>query len=628
MLPGDAAHYTTLEIDRRAARAGGGAGARHPRRPPRRVDLHPVRADGPAIAACACAPRSSTAATTPRLWALVDGYYWCGPRGAALHARRRARASPTPSFSLLTINDAYATVPVPRGVGALQRRADQLHRRGEVHRRDDGGLPVRDQVSAAGMKRTIVPPRGYDDLRALHRGGRPQGRRRRGRPGARGAPQVLGEKVVTLTGKVERPGRRAPRRRARGEHPVIARARWPTPVEKRTPWTQVGARRPTARSAPRCRPARSYVVEVARLRAEGRSRRTSPPLAADTDLGTFTLPSTATVHLQRAGRREPSPSTRRSSSCPPTRRPRPRWPARCTAASPPARRGWARRRARRRPATGCWCRTAPATAEVPVGHFYVYAFHGPVLRRWAARLSTVTAPATQTAHLHAAQLALQPAGTLSADFHVHGAASFDSSHPRPRSRALVLRRRTRRDRRHRSRRGRRLRRAGRRRSGCDQRMTAVTGVETTGHIPFLRHPELRLPAGDRALQLLAAHATTRRCRATAAPSTSWSSRASSSTRTKAALRAARRSSSSTTPGPTRSSAATSASRARSRSTCAKDLPTDDDGTSAGIFVRTPDGGAHLRQRRPPRAGGDERLRQRPATCSTARSGSTCSTRGS
>ncbi len=62
-----------------------------------------------------------------------------------------------------------------------------------------------------------------------------------------------------------------------------------------------------------------------------------------------------------------------------------------------------------------------------MGRFYLYAFKGPF---WTIDRETVMLGASDTTvDLVLHKLALQPLGTVGADLHVHGAASFDSSLP-------------------------------------------------------------------------------------------------------------------------------------------------------------------------------------------------------
>ncbi len=71
---------------------------------------------------------------------------------------------------------------------------------------------------------------------------------------------------------------------------------------------------------------------------------------------------------------------------------------------------------------------------VPPGEFYVYATHGPF---WSLARQRVTLEpgASSEIEFELEPLELLPSGALSADFHVHGGASFDSSLP-DRDRAL------------------------------------------------------------------------------------------------------------------------------------------------------------------------------------------------
>lgn len=131
-----------------------------------------------------------------------------------------------------------------------------------------------------------------------------------------------------------------------------------------------------------------------------------------------------------------------------------------------------------------------ATIAMPEGEFSVYAFRGPFFTLQQQALTTTGAPVTLDFTLR--DLSLRPQGTLSADLHVHGAASFDSSIPdETRVLAFVatdtdvliatdhdvvydyaevasaL--------------------------GVGDRLVTVAGVETTGHVPYLRVPNDPFP---------------------------------------------------------------------------------------------------------------------------------------
>jgi hypothetical protein len=132
-------------------------------------------------------------------------------------------------------------------------------------------------------------------------------------------------------------------------------------------------------------------------------------------------------------------------------------------------------------------RAGASTFSVPPGRFFVYAYHGPfyTLARATVDVAEATTPAPITLTLTA--LPIAPPGTLSADLHVHGAASFDSAIPDA-DRVLsfaaadvgvivasdhdvvgnydatiaAL--------------------------GLGDRVSAISAVETTGHVPWLRVP--------------------------------------------------------------------------------------------------------------------------------------------
>jgi hypothetical protein len=135
--------------------------------------------------------------------------------------------------------------------------------------------------------------------------------------------------------------------------------------------------------------------------------------------------------------------------------------------------------------------TGSVSFAAPAGEYLAYATHGPF---WSlAREPLTVEPGVETAlDFTLAPLDLLPAGALSGDFHVHGAASFDSSLP-DRDRALsfvasdvnvivatdhdvVTDYQT-----------------AVRDLGIGDRVHVVPGVETTGHILFYRPPGSEVP---------------------------------------------------------------------------------------------------------------------------------------
>ncbi len=482
VLPDDAAKYTSLTIiDERPARVAvevkGTLQNRKDILVYTRYELTP----------CDHGVRARTEivnkGTDTQLWMLGDGYWW-GNREPLPFAPGIGSGWTHAPFTLSSINDVVRTFPFM----SANSHSDQHVSYSAVSCTDktmEGfHSPV---VSFAGLKRTVVPPRGYltfDRYFAVA-------------PGSSVAEatdltmeirrQVLGEKFVTLTGKVERMG--ALKLDSERETMIlVSEGTEATPVEKRTPWTTAV---PNDRGlfSMRVPAGKSYFAEVHSF-GQKQIGRDFPNVAEDLDLGTFTLNSTARVTFEvkdadtLAGLDAeifvvPADAAMKAklagslmgqfTTCSPWLGPPP-------GASPACNR--------------ILVREGTVTAEVPVGKFYIYAFHGPF---WTLSRQTVELTATnQTLSFNLRKLALPLTGTVGADLHVHGAASFDSSIPdldRVLSFAaseldvivatdhdvvydysdLV------------------------KQLGLSGRMTAITGVETTGHIPWMRIPNYGFP---------------------------------------------------------------------------------------------------------------------------------------
>lgn len=131
-----------------------------------------------------------------------------------------------------------------------------------------------------------------------------------------------------------------------------------------------------------------------------------------------------------------------------------------------------------------------ATAEVPLGKYDIFAFHGPF---WSLGKQEVDFTGDQTIDFTLAPIPnLKPTGALAADLHVHGARSFDSSIP-DEDRVLsfaasnldviigtdhdVIGDYS----------------ATVQSLGLQDTLSAVWGLETTGHIPFLMVPGYGFP---------------------------------------------------------------------------------------------------------------------------------------
>lgn len=127
------------------------------------------------------------------------------------------------------------------------------------------------------------------------------------------------------------------------------------------------------------------------------------------------------------------------------------------------------------------------TVAVPPGRYDIFAVVGPFSTLAAARGVTVDPGTGQSILLELERLPLQPEGSLSADFHVHGAASFDSMQGHTdRMRAFLA--------------------SGlqviastdhdvvwdyaeaREALNADERLHLLVGVEATGHVLFKWHP--------------------------------------------------------------------------------------------------------------------------------------------
>lgn len=487
VLPDDTAHYTSLElVDERPARVAvivKGSLGRTAVKVYTRYELTP----------CDRGVRVRTeiinGGTDDELWSLVDAYYWGGRSALPFSPDFITKDGKTysgfgyPSFGLTTINDVYRPMPFIAASG---------------HTSDDHvsaiatamctAVPMEgfnsDQISAAGLVRKIVPPRGYEVFERFIAVGDSKGVAGAVDVALDVRRQVFGEKLVTLTGKVERVGALGGDREA---SVLVTEGTLATAVDRRNHWTQAvpAADGTFSAKVPAGKP---YVVEVHSF-GQKQVEREFPPVSSDTDLGAFTLPSTATVHFtvqddqarlvdaeifvvpadeaERA--RVAGTFHGRFTSCSP-------WLGAPPGASPACNR--------------VLVRAGAATAEVPLGHYYFYAFKGPfwTLGREAR---TVTASATNVS-FSLTKLPLQPAGTVTADLHVHGAASFDSSIP-DYDRVLSF-------------------------SASDlevivatdhdvvydysrilqalaltDRMTAVSGIETTGLVPFMFIPNYPYP---------------------------------------------------------------------------------------------------------------------------------------
>lgn len=483
LLPRDAAFYTSIEIiDERPTRVA--------------VQVKGTLDGIPSVpivtryelTACDRGVRARTeivnGSTNTETWAMVDGFYWSG-REALPFTPVAGEGFIHSSFGLTTINGAFHLFPYLAAAGHSSDDEISAISLASCTEKTLEGFQS-DQISAAGLVRQVVPPRGslvYERYLAVAES-----------KGIEGAvdlalevrKQVLGEQYVTLTGKVERMGTTT-FDAEREASVLISEGTLTTEVGARIPWTQVVPKADGTFSA-RVPVGKKLVVEA---HAFGRKQveREYAAVSADTDLGSFVLPATGSVSFRVEDNTRSLIDAEifmvpvddaetakvvgtlhgRFATCAP-------WLGSPTGASPACNR--------------VLVHNGLATADVPVGRFDIYAFHGPY---WSlARQTVEVTGGPQVVTFSLRNLNLKPMNTLAADLHVHGAASFDSSipdtdrvlsfaasdldvvistdHDVVQDYARIVRE-----------------------LGLQNRMTTVVGVETTGHIPFLMVPGYGFP---------------------------------------------------------------------------------------------------------------------------------------
>ncbi|MEN9798006.1 MAG: hypothetical protein RL653_1702 [Pseudomonadota bacterium] len=481
ILPGDSVRYTKLEIlDERPARVAVQVSGTLDGRPDHKVyTRYEVRPCEPGIR---IRTEIVNGAPDNAMWALSDGFYW-SKREPLPFTPGEGVGFNHPSFNLLTINGAYRTAPFLASTPVTDPAAS--YALVACNQQVIEGFQS-DVVSTGGLVRTVVPPRGYQVYERFLGVAA-------GRDAAAGASlaqevrgKLFGEKTVVLSGKVEAPASLA----GSGFRTsvLVLEGTAETPAEKRVPWSQAV---PGEDGAFRVRvPAgKPWVVEVHHFGKKS-VERVFDAVNADADLGTFTLPATAKVRLEVSDTLSGAwldsevflvaadDATRTGAagtfhgqmgSCSPWLGPPP-------GASPACNR--------------VLVRSGVAEFEAPLGKFHLYAFKGPF---WTlARRTETFTPAGGTYAFRLRELAVQPQGTITADLHVHGAASFDSSLP-DRDRVLsfaatdldvavatdhdvvydystVVAE-----------------------LGLQQKLSTVTGVETTAHIPWFKIPGSDFP---------------------------------------------------------------------------------------------------------------------------------------
>ncbi len=486
VLPRDAALYTSLEIiDERPARQAVAVQVKGtldgiPSVPiVTRYELTP----------CDRGVRARTeivnGSTNTQTWSLVDGYYW-GGRGELPFAPGPGSGFGHPSFGLGTINGVYR--PFPYMAAAGHGGDDDISAMSTTSC-TEGTLEGfhSDQLSAAGLKRQIVPPRGSLIFERFFAVADAKGVGQAIDLALEIRKQVLGEQFITLSGQVERMGG-GTFDAEREASVLVAEGTLTTDPKLRVEWTQVVPAADGSFSV-RVPTGKSYVVEA---HAFGRKQveREYANLSADTDLGSFVLPATGTLTFHVEDKATTAGIDAELFLVPADDAEAPNFVGslhgRFTTCAP-----WLGSPAGASPACNrVLVHDGDVTVEVPVGRFDVYAFHGPF---WSLAKQTVNVlGGPQRVAFGLTRLALKPPGTVSADLHVHGAASFDSSIPN-RDRVISF--------------------AASdldviigtdhdvvmdyaqivKDLGLQDRMSTVVGLETTGLIPFLMVPGYGFP---------------------------------------------------------------------------------------------------------------------------------------
>lgn len=420
-----------------------------------------------------------------QVYALSDGFYWS--------LRETLPFTPTTgtgfdhqSFDLLTINEAYKSTPLMAASGHSTPAASYA----VVGCNQDSLEGFQSEgVSTVGLPRTVLPPREYaiyERFLAVA----PRGDVAGAADIAQGMrARLYGDQTLVLRGRVKNPAPGKPLTE-RESSVLISAGRLSNSIGERTPLSQVVPAADGSFSA--VVPVHSsYVVA---LHSFGRrvAEVESVDVSGDRDVGTLELPAVARVTATVQDTKSAMPldaevfvipadeATRLATigtlhgqfgSCAPWLGPPPGQSPACNRFLVAAK-------------------GSDGPVQIPMGRYHLYAFHGPFYT--LGRQTVDLQPGDVAVQFKLTPLDLKPMGSLSADLHVHGAGSFDSSIP-DRDRVLSF--------------------AATnvdviiatdhdvahdysgivRELGLDTTLATVVGVETTGHIPFLYAPGLTFP---------------------------------------------------------------------------------------------------------------------------------------
>ena len=484
ILPGDEVNYTSLEIlssgpDLAAVQVRGALLGRPQVKVATRYEVRP------------CEPglriRTEYVNRGPdaELWMSADALYWSG-REALPFTPAAGHGFAHKSFNLLTIGDAFETLPFVAASGHSTPAANYALVGCNVSSIE--GFQS-DQVSSAGPARRIVPARDYVVFERFLAAAPGADVSRAAGVALLARGQLFGEASALLKGRTVRVGG-APVGGAEVEAMVIATD------ENHVPWNQVV---PGADGAFEFRvPAnhdytltvRAFAHDVASATVHVGTDDTAAPDIAVPLVGSLTLtvtdaatgqPTDARVVLVPSDAATAAATSGESVGYAPTGSFQ---PVCAPLLGPP-----------NGPSPACnqilvRAGPTPTKVDVPSGNYHVYATAGPFATLAHQLVSVKTSDVPVTLSVQA--LAVQPAGTLSADFHVHGRPSFDSSIP-DLDRALAFS-------------------AARvdviaatdhdavgnydaamTALGLSSKITVLGGLETTGHTPWFTNPGSILP---------------------------------------------------------------------------------------------------------------------------------------
>jgi hypothetical protein len=353
------------------------------------------------------------------VWSNADGYWW-GGRSMMPFSSSPGEGFFHPRFGLGTINDVFRDIPFV--VGSSHSAPASAIATVPCNVRELEGFQS-GQVSANGTKRRIIAPREYEIYERFIAV----------RPGAGAAPgvdialelrrQLHGEPFGTVGGVVVLDGGRRSALGDQGRAAVlISEGTLADPPEARTPWTEVVPRTDGTFEA-RVPAGRTYVIEVI---AFGRSTLAVQKDVGDAalDVGELRVPASGAVTIgatidgtsdvvhvfvepadAETAARVASQYFGTGPVCAPL-------------LGPPF--GGS-------PACNRIVVDSAATIDFPEGRYDLFAAAGPFATVGTATIEV--APASTQEVTFALTRIPPPAGTLSADFHVHGAASFDSTLP-------------------------------------------------------------------------------------------------------------------------------------------------------------------------------------------------------